>query len=441
MESIFGAYDVRGIFGKDLTLDKCELIGKAVGTLIDSDEFVIGYDTREHSPKVYEAFVKGITSTGLDVVSVGMVPNPVAYFTGFNNKLPGAYITASHNPPEYNGIKFFHKDGTSFVNELQKIKEIANSNKFKEGAGNVAEVDYAITDYEEYLYKRITIDKKMKIAAECFNGSSALILKQLLNYYDIELTPLNMIPKGDFGGLRPEPKGANLENLKKAVLDNKSDFGIAFDGDSDRGVFIDDKGKEYMADIPSIIFIKDILSKTKGKIIAAADCPTEIGKIVEENGGSIHWTRVGHSFIEEAVVKEKALYGFEQSSHFYFKTFYPFSDGFLAMLRMAEILSKSNENFSSIADKIKINPMEKFYIKCNDHQHKKTVMQKIREEFPEGKDYADGIKIMINDVEWALIRTSQTNPEININIEAKNEKRLKELVKKYSKIVEEKING
>lgn len=443
MESVFKTYDVRGIFGTELTLEKAELIGKAVGTFIENDEFVVGYDTRAHSPQLFEAFTKGLLSTGVDVVSVGQVPNPVAYFTSFYNKIPGAYITASHNPPEYNGIKFFRANGSSYSWELQKIKQIAISRQFKEGNGHgqISEIDYALNDYIEYLARRINIEEKVKIAVECFNGSGSLITPMLFNYFDIETIPLNNSPKGDFGGIRPEPKGENLTNLRNAVLKNKCNFGIAFDGDCDRGVFIDDKGQELIANIPGIIFIKDVLSKTKGKIVATIDCSSETEKIVNENGGLLIWSRIGHTFIEEELIKEKALFGFEQSSHFYFNTFYPFSDGILSALKMAEIVSKSGESLSQICDKIKINPIEKLYIKCANNQQKEQVMQKIRQTFPEGKDYVDGIKIALNDTEWVLIRASQTNPEINLCVEAKDSKRLKELVDKYKKIIEGQING
>jgi len=441
MESIFRAYDIRGVFGTELTLEICEKIGKAVGTLVESEEFVAGYDTRIHSPKVFESFLKGITSTGIDVVSVDMVPNPVAYFTSFKNKIPGAYITASHNPPEYNGIKLFRKDGSSYVDELNKIKEIIKNGKFKEGSGKVNEIDYALSDYEEYLHKRLDIEADVKMVAECFHGSAGIITPSLFNSFDIETTPLNNEPKGDFGGLRPEPKPDNLEQLRKSVLSKKADFGIAFDGDSDRGVFVDDKGRVFLASTPGAIFIKDALSKKKGKIVLTIDCPNSIAKLAEENGGQPVWVRIGHGFIEEALTKQNALFGLELSSHFSFNTFYPFSDGILAALKMAEILSKSSEKFSEMADKIKINPTEKFYLKCKDHTHKEKVMQEIRKIFPEGKDCGDGIKILLNDEEWVLIRISQTNPEINICIEAKNEKRLKELVDRYTSIVEEKING
>jgi phosphomannomutase/phosphoglucomutase len=439
MESIFRAYDIRGIFGTELTLEMCETIGKAVGTFVNSDELVVGYDTRGHSPKVFDAFVKGVTSTGVDVISVGMVPNPIAYFTAFKNKIPGAYITASHNPPEYNGIKLFREDGSSFVAELVRIKGIADSGEFKEGAGKMSEIDYAITDYNYFLQDKLHIEDGIKMVVECFHGSAGIVTPSLFKDFGIETIPINNQPKGDFGGLRPEPRLDNLDTLRKAVIENKADFGVAFDGDADRSVFVDDKGKVYMACVPGVMFIKDILKKQKGKIVATIDCG--VGRYTEENGGQTVWVRIGHGFIEESLVKEKALFAFEQSSHFYFNKFYPFSDGLLSALKMAELLSKSDESFSEIASKIKLNPTEKFYLKCRDHEHKDSVMQKIRQMFPEGKDYIDGIKIFLNDTEWVLLRVSQTNPEINICIEAKNERRLKELVDAYTKIVEAQING
>jgi phosphomannomutase/phosphoglucomutase len=440
MESIFGAYDIRGVFGKDITTEVCEKIGKAVGSIIEEDEFVAGYDVRTHSPKVFDSFVKGLTSTGVDVISIGMVPNPIAYFTGFKARAPGVFITASHNPPEYNGLKFFRGDGSSWVEELKKLKDVVKAGKFKRGSGKISEIDYAVQDYESYIRKRLRIEDGIKIAAECFNGSAALIVPKIFNNFEIGCTTINGEPKGDFGGHRPEPKGANLGTLKKTVLREKANFGVAFDGDCDRSVFVDDKGREFMAAVPGLMFVQDTLSTEKGKIVATIDCPSETSKFVEKAGGQLLWSRIGHGFIEESLIKNQALFGYEQSSHFYFNKFYPFSDGFLATLKMVEILSGSNKQFSQMADEIKVNPTEKLYIRCKDHQQKESVMQKIRKDFPGGKDYVDGIKIFLNDVEWVLIRSSQTNPEINLCVEAKNDKRLKELVKQYTRIVEAKIS-
>jgi phosphomannomutase/phosphoglucomutase len=440
MESAFKAYDVRGIYGKELTDSDCETIGKAVGTLISSDEYVVGYDTRTHSPKIFENFVKGINSTGTDVLSVGMLPNPVIYFNGFINRLPGAMITASHNPPEYNGFKFFRANGSSYTDELQKLKEIIRENKFKgDGKSAIVDIDYGLTDYRDFLDRGITVEKKIKVVAECFNGVASTIVPYIFDTFGMECIPIHNQIKGDFGGLRPEPKGENLNELRKKVVQEKADFGIAFDGDADRSVFIDDKGNEYMASVAGTIFIRDILSRTKGEIIATVDCPSSIAKTVEEYGGKIFWNRIGHGFIEESLVKRKALFAVEQSSHFYFNQFYPFSDGFLAGLRMAEILSKSEKKFSELAGEMERNPTEKIYIDAGTHEKKDKTVENLKKQFPEAIDAVDGFKTLLNDTEWVLIRTSQNMPEVNLVIEAKDNKRLKELLEKYTKLIKDEI--
>jgi phosphomannomutase / phosphoglucomutase len=440
METMFRAYDIRGVYGQELTDSVCELIGKAIGTMLNVDEYIVGYDTRTHSPKIFEQFLKGITSTGTDVLSVGMLPNPVIYFNGFINKLPGLMITASHNPPEYNGFKFFRANGSSYTDEIPKIKEIVKGGVFKASSyGNLVDIDYGLNDYREFLDGKIKVEKKIKVVAECFHGVASTIVPYIFETFGIECIPLHHDIKGDFGGLRPEPKGENLNELRKKVVQEKADFGIAFDGDADRSVFIDNEGKEYMASVPGTLFIKDILSKTKGEIIATIDCPSAISKAVEENGGKIFWNRIGHGFIEENLIKRKALFAVEQSSHFYFNQFYPFSDGFLAGLKMAEILSKSDKKFSELAAEMTYNPTEKIYIDAGTDAKKVKVVENLKKQFSDVIDAVDGFKIFLNETEWVMIRTSQNLPEVNLVIEAKDEKRLKEILEKYTKLIKEEI--
>lgn len=441
MEIVFKAYDIRGVYGKELTNEMCHSIGMATGTLIDTDEFVIGTDTRTHSPKVFENFVEGLNSTGVNALHVGALPNPVAYFNGFKNKIPGAYITASHNPPEYNGIKFFRGNGSSYTHELEELKGIIKSNKFKPttSKGYTAELDFGFIDYRNFLLDRISTESRIKIVAECFNGVASTITPYLFKLFGIECVPLNNKVLGDFGGLRPEPKGENLKTLRKKVVQEKANFGIAFDGDCDRCVFIDDKGNELTAAEPGSIFIKDILEKQKGKIIATVDCPSVIARTIKENKGSLLWNRIGHGFIEEKLIEKGALFAVEQSSHFYFNKIYPFSDGFLAALKMSQIVSKTDKKLSEMTKELKSNPTEKIYINAGTHEIKLKVVENLKKNYPENVDASDGFKIILNDVEWVLIRISQNMPEVNLSIEAKTKKNLKELLKEYTKIIKNEI--
>ncbi|MCS7105749.1 MAG: hypothetical protein NZ942_00300, partial [Candidatus Aenigmarchaeota archaeon] len=266
------------------------------------------------------------------------------------------------------------------------------------------------------------------------------VAKFLFKNFGIEVIGLHEKPDKDFYDFeRPEPTSENLKLLIQKVKEKKALFGVAFDGDADRSVFVDDKGRKLNGSLVSAIFLRSFLKRKKGKVILTADCSSELKKIVEKMGSKLIWWRVGHGFIERKCVEENAIFGGEQSSHFYFNEFYPFSDGILATLLMVKILNESKKKLSYFVSKIKLNPTEKLYINAGNDETKIKVIEKIKSEFPNALNLMDGIKIELNKIEWVLIRASQTMPEINLCIEAKDEKRLKELVKKYSEFIEKKI--
>ncbi|HDD71430.1 MAG TPA: hypothetical protein ENF99_00395, partial [Candidatus Aenigmarchaeota archaeon] len=242
-----------------------------------------------------------------------------------------------------------------------------------------------------------------------------------------------------YGLKRLEPKGRNLGLLKQRVKEEKADFGAAFDADGDRAVFVDDRGRELSGSEMNYIFIQDILERKKGKIILTVDCASELEDLVKKLRGKLIWWRIGHGFIEKKIKEERALFAGEQSSHFYFNEFYPFSDGTLAILYLARILSKKREKLSKLVKKIKLKPVERIYLKAGSDEKKIKVIEKIKSEFPRCIRLMDGIKVKLNPEEWVLIRASQNMPEINICVEAKNKRRLREIIKKYSRLVRRKL--
>jgi phosphomannomutase/phosphoglucomutase len=438
--TIFKTYDIRGVWKKELNLATAKKIGKALGTFVRSKDVCVGYDTRSSSPQIFKAFSEGLVSTGCKVISLGMIPNPINYFYSLKNRIFGCYITASHNPMEWNGFKMINPKGVSFVVEMKKIKEIFNSNKFlvSKKKGKIENYENAIEDYKNFLSEKLGVAKG-KIVFECFGGAGATAI-EVFNSLGLEVIELHCKPNGHFYGFeRPEPKGKNLNILIRTVKKEKADFGVAFDGDADRSVFVDDKGRELNGSIMSYIFIEDILKKKKGTIILAADCSSELKNLTEKNGGELIWWGVGHGFIEKKCVEEKALFAGEQSSHFYFNQFYPFSDGILSTLYLAKMLNENGKKLSQLINKIKLHPTEKIYINAKTDRNKDKAMEKIRKEFPDAIHVIDGIKIFLNSIEWVLIRESRTLPEINLCIEARNKKRLKEIREKYSKIIKAKI--
>jgi phosphomannomutase/phosphoglucomutase len=436
--SIFRAYDIRGIYKKDITENVMLKLGKALGTFLKGNKNVaVGYDTRISSKRLFDSFAKGLTSTGCNVINLGMVPNPMVYFYAWKNKTFGVMVTASHNPKEWNGLKLVRPRGVSFINELEEIEKIYKYGKFIKGKGKITKADVK-EPYRKFLKRKIGFIKK-RVVVECF-GTVGVIALPILKDLGLNVISLHDKPDGKFFGFeRPEPKGHNLNIIKKTVKREGADFGAAFDGDADRAVFIDDKGRELDGSIMSAIFIEHILNKKRGRIVITPDCASEIEKIIEDMGGRAVWGRVGHGFIERRVLYERALFAGEQSSHFYFNQFYPFSDGILAILYLAKVLTESDEKLSKIVDRIKLYPIEKIYINVRTDENKKEIMKKLKKKYHDAKKMMDGIKIKLNNIEWVLIRPSQTMPEINLCIEAKNKTRLRELKEKYSKIIRKEI--
>jgi len=439
--TIFKIYDIRGVWKREIDLRTAKKIGKAIGTFLRGKEICVGYDTRNSSPQVFKAFSEGLTSTGCKVIFLGMVANPMNYFYAWKNRIFGCYITASHNPKNWTGFKMINPKGISSAGEMRKVKKILDSNKFfkSKRRGKIVNYGNVIEDYEKFLRENLG-DVKGKIVVECFGGAGATAIEIFKNF-GLEVVELHCKPNGTFYGFdRPEPKGKNLKLLEKTIKKEKADFGVAFDGDADRSVFVDDKGRELNGSIMNCIFIEYILKRKKGTVIATADCSSELKNVTEKNGGKLIWWGVGHGFIEKKCVDEKALFAGEQSSHFYFNIFYPFSDGILSTLYLVKILNESGKKLSQFVNKLKLHPTEKIYIDAKTDKNKDKVMRMIRKEFPKAINVIDGIKINLNGTEWVLIRESRTLPEINLCVEAKNNKRLKELREKYSKIIKTEIN-
>jgi phosphomannomutase/phosphoglucomutase len=427
---------LRGIYPDEINDKVAERLGKALGTFLQGRETVcIGYDTRASSKKIFKSFASGLASTGCEVISLGLVPNPLVYFYSWSKKIFGCLITGSHNPKQWTGLKLVKPNGTSFLEEIETVKKIFEEGNFLKGCGKV--IDASILQQYENFLERNFGKLKAKVVVECFGGAGVKAVS-ILKSLGLEVIALHDKSSATFYGFeRPEPKGKNLLQLMRRVKWAKADFGVAFDGDADRAVFVDNKGRELNGSIMSAIFIPAVLQKKKGKIILTADCASELKRIVERYGGELIWWRVGHGFIEKKCLEESALFAGEQSSHFYFNEFYPFSDGILATVYLASILS--GKKLSSLVDRVKLHPTEKLYINVKSDEKKGRIVEELKKEFPKAIDIMDGIKIELNKVEWVLIRASQTLPEINICAEGKTKARLKSIVSKYSKIVKEKL--
>jgi len=438
IENIFRAYDVRGVFNVELTVDTAAKIGAAFGTYLNGKgRVLVGRDVRTSSPLIESAFNSGLASTGVDVVSIGMVPIPVANFkTWFGDFDAGAYITASHNPPEYNGIRLRRGDGSGYTEENQAVWKIYLEDKIKyadwSAIGSVSSLisEETINEYKSYLLDRISIKRKLKPVLDVGNGAAHHTVPLVLTEAGLDVSVINGEPDGTFPGRPSEPNDSTLTDLKKKVVEEKADFGAGYDGDGDRVIFVDDKGRTVQTEKIGVILARDILSRKKGGVIIAnVSCSMIVEEEIEKLGGVVERVRVGDVFVCEAIKKHEAIFALETSAHLFIPEFYIFDDPILATLLLASALSEHGERLSEMVDEIPSYPYQEKNFKCDD-AIKFEVMEQVKATLKEGgyeMDLTDGVKVNFEDG-WLLLRPSNTNPLIRMAAEARAEKRLQELV-------------
>jgi len=434
-ENIFRPNDIRGIYGKDLTEKTAKKIGKAFGTILgERKKVVVARDVRLSSKSLRDALVSGLTSVGCDVVDIGITTTPIFYFALMSKNFDGGVmITASHNPPEWNGFHVYEGiDSLMDGKKIERLKEIVIKEKFKESKkkGKVRKYGEIVKDYIKFILPKVKIKKKLKIVVDCSNGCAALIVPKLLKELKQKVIVLNGKMDGNFPAHGPEAKEETLKELKEKVLKVKADFGVGFDGDADRAVFVDDKGRIMVGDRAAILILEDLFKRKKSpKILNEVSCSSSIEDYIKKKGGTLKTSRRGHAFIQKLMRKWKIDFGFEKSSHFYFSELKGFDDAVFATLKIAEILSKSNKKFSEIVDLVPYRPCKEESLACDDETKLKVVEEVkkkiLRLEYKTSE--VDGIKVYMEDG-WFLIRASITEPAIRITAEANDEKSLEKIL-------------
>ncbi len=445
MKYIFRAYDVRGVFNRELTAETAARIGMAFGSYLGGGKRVlVGRDTRTSSEILEAAFSSGLASTGCHVYSTGMVPIPTANFAVWRGGYDaGAYITASHNPPEYNGVRFRHPDGSGYTKENEKVKGIFFKGSFKladwrtPGAMVRLDPNAAIAEYSDFLLPKFRLERPLKAVLDTGNGAACLTAPRLLMALGCEVTTINAQPDGTFPGRPSEPSEESLGDLQKTVRARGADFGAGYDGDGDRAVFVDDLGRVVQTEKIGIIVARELLAKRKGRIVANVSCSMIVEREIEKLGGKVERVRVGDVFVCEAIKRHKALFAMETSAHYFLPSFYIFDDPVLMTLQLAEILAKGKERLSELVDAIPSYPTLTENLQCPDEVKFQVMDGIIRACKAKGYklDLTDGVKLLFDDG-WALLRPSNTNPLIRAAVEAETEGRAKallELVKKEFK--------
>ena len=445
IKEIFKAYDIRGKFPDEINRDVAYTIGKAYGTKllsIGKNKCIVGYDNRESSIELSLSLSLGILSTGVDVINLGLVTTPMAIYSKEVLKIPSyVMVTASHNPKDDNGFKFsFDESGNVKGDDIDKFYNLVISGNFKEGMGKFSRYNVE-KDYLELFRRGINLgDKKLKVVIDLANGTTSCIARELFQQFDIDLTIINEESDSSFPNHHPDPcVAANQKQLQDKVLELHADLGIGFDGDGDRCGIVDNLGHIIPTDIYMAIMCKDIILNNEDKrILYDVKCSNALKDEIVKWGGVPICYRTGASYTMAKVIDDNILFGGEYSGHVFFNDRIPvIGSGIYAGLRMVEVLSKTDKKLSDLVDSI-----SKYYsteeIKIHSpNDIKDRVIEDIKKYCINMRfniDLTDGVKIIRPD-SWALIRVSNTGPNITVRFEADTEDKLFLIKREFTNLV------
>ena len=431
---IFREYDIRGIVDEQITAADVFLLGRGIGTYLAEHgcrHLTLGRDCRLSSDQFGEQMRKGLIASGCHITDIGVCPTPVLYFSirHFQQE-GGVMITASHNPPEYNGFKVCLGTDSVHGQELQKIRKIIEKEAFAQGQGSQREVD-AVTPYKQYLKDNIAVPNPMKIGVDAGNGTAGVVAVPILKQLNCEVHDLYCEMDGHFPNHEADPTvAANMKDLINLVKEKKLHIGIGYDGDGDRIGVIDENGQIIYGDQLMIIFSREILTRKPGAtFISEVKCSKTMYDDIEKNGGRAIMWKTGHSLIKEKMKAENAELAGEMSGHMFFADrYFGYDDAIYASCRIIEILSRTGKTVSELlADVPPTYSTPEIRVECPDHI-KFKVVEKLTEIFRNEYNVIDidGVRIVFDDG-WGLVRASNTQPALVLRFEALSKERLEEI--------------
>lgn len=449
-KNIFRGYDIRGIYPKEIDEDTVYTIGLGFGSYIKKlgkTTCVVGHDNRVSSPSLYDALIKGIIETGINVIGLGICTTPMYYYACIKLKVySGLMVTASHNPKYDNGLKFaFDESGNCKGQEIIDFMNFIKRKNFTYGRGTL--ISYDITnDYLDLFKDNFSFGKrKLKVVVDPANGTTSIIAKKLYNMFPFEFIYINDESNGTFPNHHPDPcVEENLEQLKKKVLEENADVGLSFDGDGDRLGVISNTGKFIPTDYYMIIIIRDLINKVaKKEFLYDVKCSKSLSDEIEKLHAKGICYRTGNSYTKAKVKEEDLPFGGELSGHVFFRDKWPgFDSGLYAGLRLLEILSNTDKTVDDLLSGINhYYSTEELKFKSEDEK-KFRVIKRVK-AYVEEKNYnyldIDGIKVLFDDG-WALVRASNTGPNLTARFEAKTKERLAEIEEEFTNLIK-KYNG
>lgn len=438
---IFKAYDIRGIYPEELDEEIAYMIGRAFVAYLHPKSVAVGRDMRLSSPQIWDSLTRGITQYGCNVIDIGLCSTDGLYFAvGKFGYDAGIMITASHNPPEYNGMKMCKKEAVPLSGEqgIDQIKNLVLKGEFPEAKTKGEIKKHDIQD--EYIAHLLSfIDAKkikpFKIVIDAGNGMAGKIVPDLFEKLPCELIPMYFELDGSFPHHIPSPiEPENIKPLQEKVQEEKADLGAAFDGDADRMFLVDQASNPLGGDMVTALVAKSLLKREKGAtILYNLICSKTVPKIIEEDGGKPIRTRVGHALIKPLMKKHNAVFGGEHSGHFYFRNNWFADSGLIALMICLELISEENRPLSALIKSIdKFHRSGEINFKVKDQFQK---MKEVEKHFSDQKiDHLDGLTIEFSDW-WFNLRPSNTEPLIRLNIEASTPQLLEEKKKELFKLI------
>jgi len=432
-ENIFREYDVRGIVSTDFPSELIVNLGKAFGTYLrnkNQTKMSISGDVRHTTNNLKKDFISGVLSVGVDIYEMDVLPTPVNYFSLFNTDVfHSVQVTGSHNPSEYNGFKFSYNKRPFYGKSIQLLKKIIKENSYykSDQSGHLNKIDI-LTKYSNFILENFNFKKKINVAMDCGNAVAGVVAPQLFKKLNINLNQIYCDINPDFPNHHPDPTvDENLKDLISFVIKNKCDLGIAYDGDADRIVAVDEKGNIIRSDVLISLFVEDVINEGDS-VVYDVKCSKALEDTIDKVQGTPVLCKTGHSHIKNKMHETKSKVGGEMSGHIFFADkYFGYDDGIYVSLRLIELIVNKNKKLSELVAKIpKYESTPEIRIDCIDDDNKIKISKKAIKYFDDKYDCdrTDGVKIKFQNG-WGLVRASNTQPVIVCRFEANNQNNLK----------------
>ncbi len=440
---LFGTNGVRGIINEELTTEVVSDLAKALGTFIGRGRVVTGRDTRKGGLMFQQAAMSALMSTGCDVIDIGLVPTPTLQYYVRNHADAGLIITASHNPRDYNGVKFIESDGTEFSREneaeVRKIFENKNFTSVEWADIGSFSADSAIESYIEGILNLVDVERIKKrgfrVVADVGGGAAVVCMPDLLKRLGCDVTVMNETADGMFKGRQPEPVEGNIQELIGIMRKGGYDLGIANDGDADRVVFVDEKGEFVKEDVSLAICANYATKGHGGIVVTPVSTSQSVKDVVEANGGKIVWTSVGSMYVARKMMETGAVFGGEGNGGLIYPGFQYCRDAGMGAAKMLDLMSEGRTMSGMVAE------ISRYYnIKSKIKCIKKSEVMKYIADHVKDVDTTDGVKIWYEDG-WMLIRPSGTEPIFRIYVEHKTKNGAEKISEDGLKLVNEAIDA